>query len=230
MKYHIGVVEDDPNIQNIVSAFLKKAGFEVSLLNSAEEGIELWQSNPPDMWILDIMLPGMDGYDFCKKIRNKSDVPIIIISAKDEEVDKIIGLELGGDDYLTKPFSPRELVARVKRLLKRSYTSKRLVGPKDDHIKVGDLLIYQQQRRMFWEDEEQDMTTKEFDLLLLLAKHPNRAFSRDELLTHVWGDDYVGSDRAVDDIVKRIRKKIPQLPLETVWGYGYRLRNGDDQL
>src|SRR5690625_3219831 len=107
MKYHIGVVEDDPNIQNIVSAFLKKAGFEVSLLNSAEEGIELWQSNPPDMWILDIMLPGMDGYDFCKKIRNKSDVPIIIISAKDEEVDKIIGLELGGDDYLTKPFSPR---------------------------------------------------------------------------------------------------------------------------
>ncbi|HEX6594144.1 MAG TPA: response regulator transcription factor [Bacillota bacterium] len=230
MQYHIGVVEDDPNIQNIVSAFLKKEGFEVTLLDSAEQGIELWQSNPPDMWILDLMLPGMDGYDFCKKIRNESDVPIIIISAKDEEVDKIIGLELGGDDYLTKPFSPRELVARVKRLLKRSYVAKPLrpKGAQEDCIKVGDLLIYKQERRLIWNNKERDVTTKEFDLLLLLAEHPNRAFSRDELLTYVWGDDYVGSDRAVDDLVKRIRKKIPQHSLETVWGYGYRLRSGDD--
>src|SRR5699024_9119080 len=122
--------------------------------------------------------------------------------------------------YLTKPFSPRELVARVKRLLKRSYTSKRLVGPKDDHIKVGDLLIYQQQRRMFWEDEEQDMTTKELDLLLLLAKHPNRAFSRDELLTHIWRYKYTVNDLTYYDIVKSIRKKIPHFPLKTDWGYG----------
>src|SRR5699024_2038260 len=116
----IAIVEDDKNIQNIVAAFLKKEGYDVTILDSAEEGMELWSKNPPDMWVLDIMLPGMDGYEFCKEIRSKSEVPIIIISAKDEEIDKILGLELGGDDYLTKPFSPRELTARVKRLFKRT--------------------------------------------------------------------------------------------------------------
>src|SRR5699024_9056877 len=116
----IAIVEDDANIQNIVAAFLKKEGYQVTVLDSAEDGMELWKTNPPDMWVLDIMLPGMDGYEFWKEIRNKSEVAIIIISAKDEEIDKILGLELGGDDYLTKPFSPRELVARVKRLFKRT--------------------------------------------------------------------------------------------------------------
>src|SRR5690625_5609054 len=120
MQYHIGVVEDDRNIQNIVAAYLKKEGYTVTVVSSAEEAWELWEGNPPDMWILDIMLPGMDGYEFCKRIRNESEVPIIIISAKDEEVDKILGLELGGDDYLTKPFSLRELIARIMRLFKRT--------------------------------------------------------------------------------------------------------------
>ncbi|SES97337.1 two-component system, OmpR family, response regulator CssR [Oceanobacillus limi] len=227
MSQHIGIVEDDPNIQNIVSAFLKKEGFRVSILDTAEAGIELWKDNPPDMWILDIMLPGMDGYEFCKKVRNESDVPIIIISAKDEEIDKILGLELGGDDYLTKPFSPRELVARVKRLFKRTIPVE-LDKTKQVNVSVGPLVIYKNDRRLFWDGQEQEVTTKEFDMILLFAENVNRAFSREELLIKVWGEDYYGSDRAVDDLVKRIRKKIADMPLETVWGYGYRLRFDKD--
>lgn len=225
MNYHIGVVEDDPNIQNIVTAYLKKDGFKVTPLRSAEAAWELWEGNPPDMWILDIMLPGMDGYDFCKEIRKESDVPIIIISAKDEEIDKILGIELGGDDYLTKPFSPRELMARVKRLFKRTHPTieiDEIVTPK---VKVANLLVYKDERRLFWVGQEEEVTTKEFDMLLLFAENPNRAFSREELLVSIWGKDYFGSDRAVDDLVKRIRKKLIEIPLETVWGYGYRLRN-----
>jgi len=226
----IAIVEDDKNIQNIVAAFLKKEGYDVTILDSAEAGMELWSKNPPDMWILDIMLPGMDGYEFCKEIRSKSEVPIIIISAKDEEIDKILGLELGGDDYLTKPFSPRELTARVKRLFKRTQN----VNNNSDHgndqhrLKLDQLLIDMNERRVFWEGEEKDVTTKEFDMLVLFAENINRAFSREELLIQVWGDDYFGSDRAVDDLVKRLRKKFVSLPLETVWGFGYRLRYDEE--
>lgn len=224
MSYHIGLVEDDKNIQNIVSAYFEKEGYEVTVIGSAEEGWEIWKTNPPDMWILDIMLPGMDGYEFCKRIRMESEVPIIIISAKDDEIDKILGLELGGDDYLTKPFSPRELVARVKRLFQRTTYRTSRKTTNDDRLKVGQLLIYLEERRIFWDGTEYEITTKEYDMLLLFAENPNRAFSREELLMKIWGNDYFGSDRAVDDLVKRIRKKIPDIPLETVWGYGYRLR------
>ena len=227
MNYHISLVEDDQNIQNIVSAYLKKEGFEVTWSGSAEEAWHIWETNPPDMWILDIMLPGMDGYEFCKKIRNESDVPIIIISAKDEETDKILGLELGGDDYLTKPFSPRELVARVKRLFKRSQP-KTTTDTKEDTIKIDHLFIYKKDRRIYWNGQEQEITTKEFDMLQLFAENTNRAFSREELLVKVWGNDYFGSDRAVDDLVKRIRKKLKDIPLETVWGFGYRLRKSEE--
>ncbi|PAV30641.1 DNA-binding response regulator [Virgibacillus profundi] len=228
MRYYIGVVEDDLNIQNIVSAYLKKEGFEVAILESAEKAWDLWETDPPDMWILDIMLPGMDGYEFCRKIRNESDVPIIIISAKDDEIDKILGLELGGDDYLTKPFSPRELIARVKRLFKRSRPMKEAVEPQDK-IKIDHLLIYKNERRVFWDGQEQEITTKEFDMLELFAENANRAFSREELLVKVWGEGYFGSDRAVDDLIKRIRKKFVNIPLETVWGFGYRLRINEGQ-
>src|SRR5699024_606293 len=215
MNHHIGVVEDDANIQSIVSAYLKKEGFHVTVMESAEKAWELWETQPPDMWILDIMLPGMDGYEFCKKIRQESDVPISIISAKDDEVDKILGLELGGDDYLTKPFSPRELMARVKRVFKRTSQSAQDNHTPHDRIKAGNLLIHENDRRIFWNGHEQDMTTKEFDLLLLLARNKNRAFSREELLIKIWGEDYFGSDRAVDDLVKRLRKKLPEIPLES---------------
>ncbi|MEI3598343.1 MULTISPECIES: response regulator transcription factor [unclassified Oceanobacillus] len=228
MSYTIGVVEDDKNIQSIVRAYLKKEGYDVIIMSTGEEGWEVWQTNPPDMWILDIMLPGMDGYEFCKRIRMESEVPIIIISAKDDEIDKILGLELGGDDYLTKPFSPRELVARVKRLFKRTSLGRQMEQQPLERMKVGELLIYLDERRIFWAGDEFEVTTKEYDMLLLFAQNPNRAFSREELLLNIWGNDYFGSDRAVDDLVKRIRKKIPDIPLETVWGYGYRLRKDEE--
>ncbi|GAA0597520.1 response regulator transcription factor [Virgibacillus siamensis] len=228
MSKHIGIVEDDANIRNIVSAYLKKEGYQVSVLESGEDAWDLWETQPPDMWVLDIMLPGMDGYEFCKKIRNESDVPIIIISAKDDEIDKILGLELGGDDYLTKPFSPRELLARVKRVFKRVQPMGAQKEPSEGKLKVDNLLIYENERRIFWHGEEQEVTAKEYDMILLFAENRNRAFSREELLVKVWGENYFGSDRAVDDLVKRIRKKLKGISLETVWGYGYRLRSEDD--
>lgn len=228
MNYHIGVVEDDPNIQNIVSAYLKKDGFTITVLGSAEDAWQLWETKPPNMWILDIMLPGMDGYDFCKKIREESDVPIIIISAKDEEIDKILGIELGGDDYLTKPFSPRELVARVKRLFKRTNGVQHESETEQDKLWIDELLIRKNDRRLFWKGQEIEVTTKEYEMLLLFVENANRAFSREELLVKIWGEDYFGSDRAVDDLVKRIRKKLDDIQLETVWGYGYRLRSKEE--
>ncbi|MBU5595430.1 response regulator transcription factor [Amphibacillus sp. MSJ-3] len=229
MSYHIFLVEDDPNIRDIVSAYLEKDGYTLSMVDNAEEAWEMTRDQQPDMWILDIMLPGMDGYELCKKIRQESEVPIIIISAKDEEVDKILGLELGSDDYLTKPFSPRELVARVKRLFKRVATYKeQIADQKDQDFRAGHLTVQVSDRRVFWYDEEIEVTAKEYELLYSLIQNQNRAFSREELLTLIWGEDYFGSDRAVDDLVKRLRKKIDGLPIETVWGYGYRLRDDDE--
>ncbi len=228
MHQHVFIVEDDPNIRDIVKAYLVKEGYEVSVVGDAESAWAYAENQQPDMWILDIMLPGMDGYELCKRIRQVSEVPIIIISAKDEEVDKILGLELGSDDYLTKPFSPRELVARVKRLFKRTQP-KETESVQTDAITVGDLSINHKERRVFWQGEEIDVTSKEYELLYHLVKNENRAFSREELLTLVWGDDYFGSDRAVDDLVKRLRKKMDGVPLETVWGYGYRLRQDEGE-
>lgn len=220
MNEHIGLVEDDTNIQNIVESYLKKEGYTVTVAGSAEEGLEIWRTNQPEMWIIDIMLPGMDGFEFCRQIRDESDVPIIIISAKDEEIDKVLGLELGGDDYLTKPFSPRELVARVRRLFKRSGQKSSIA---ETVLKLSELTIYPKERRVFWRGEEIETTIKEYDLLSLLAEHPNYAYSREAIIDQVWGGTYYGSDRAVDDIIKRIRKKFDGLNIETVWGYGYRL-------
>ncbi|MCU6707446.1 response regulator transcription factor [Paenibacillus sp. J5C_2022] len=231
-SHRIAVVEDDTHIREIVEAYLEKEGYRTVGLTTAEAAIELWRNTPPDMWILDIMLPGMSGFELCKLIRKEAEVPIIIISAKDEEVDRILGLELGGDDYMTKPFSPRELVARVNRLFKRYDSikqSKEEPTPRHRMLESGHLRLVMEERRVFWCEQEIVMTIKEFKLLEALAEHPNRAFSRDELLSLVWGSDYFGSDRAIDDLVKRLRKKMIDLPIDTVWGHGYRLRDQGKQ-
>lgn len=232
-QYTIAVVDDDTNIRLLVEAFLQKENYRTVGLASAEEAWELWRSSPPDLWVLDIMLPGMDGYEFCRRIHSEAEVPIIMISAKDNEVDKILGLELGSDDYMVKPFSPRELVARIKRQLQRWY---KLNGPEGQppsspvRVGLGRLQLLPEERRVFWDGEEVDLTSKEFAMLQVFAENPNRAFTRDELLTYVWGEDYFGSDRAVDHLIKRMRKKISQLPIEAVWGHGYRMRHdGGDQ-
>ncbi|MCR8643171.1 response regulator transcription factor [Paenibacillus sp. N1-5-1-14] len=228
-SYRIAVVDDDNHIREIVEAYLHKEGYETVGMDNAEAALELWKTTPPDMWILDIMLPGMSGYELCRHIRQEAEVPIIMISARDEEVDKILGLELGSDDYLTKPFSPRELVARVKRLMHRfelmnQYKEQSPAAESKKTTQIGALKLDLEERRVFWDEQEIEMTFKEFSLLQSLTDRPNRAFSRDELLNLVWGNDYFGSDRAIDDLVKRLRKKLPDMPIETVWGYGYRLR------
>lgn len=228
--YQIAVVDDDVQIREIVEAYMQKEGYRTVSFPSVEAAWELWKNDPPDMWILDIMLPGMNGFEFCRRIRKEAEVPIIMISARDEEVDKILGLELGSDDYMTKPFSPRELVARVNRLFHRFSSSKSGQEhsaspiPRRTRLEIGELRLVLEERRVFWHEEEIEMTLKEYKLLQTLAEQPNRAFSRDELLNLVWGDDYFGSDRAIDDLVKRLRRKMSELPVETVWGHGYRLR------
>ncbi len=225
-EFWIAVVDDDVNIRQLVEAYLHREGYRTIGLSTAEEAWDLWQTAPPDLWVLDIMLPGMDGYEFCRRIRSDTEVPIIMISARDEEVDKILGLELGSDDYLTKPFSPRELVARVKRILHRTRSLQQTNGslPSPKKPWLANLEIQQDEHRVFWQAQEIELTTKEYQLLEYLVAWPNRAFTREELLTYVWGADYFGSNRAVDDIVKRLRKKLTNLPLESIWGFGYRLR------
>jgi len=229
-SYQISVVDDDDQIREIVEAYLNKEGYRTITMPTAEDAWELWKNDPPDMWILDIMLPGISGLELCRQIRKEAEVPIIMISARDEEVDRILGLELGGDDYLTKPFSPRELVARVNRLFHRIGSIRQaqeipvLSQPEHKATEVGELRLVLEERRVFWRGEEVEMTLKEFKLLQTLTEQPNRAFTRDELLTLIWGDDYFGSDRAIDDLVKRLRRKIKEFPVDTVWGHGYRLR------
>ncbi|MFF2090870.1 response regulator transcription factor [Paenibacillus sp. NPDC058174] len=229
-SYQIAVVDDDAQILEIVEAYLYKEGYRTLTLSSAEAAWELWKNDPPDMWILDIMLPGMSGFELCRKIRKEAEVPIVMISARDDEVDRVLGLELGSDDYLTKPFSPRELVARVNRLFHRLSSIREAKEnaatsqPGHTAIEVGELRLVLEERRVFWHEEEIEMTLKEFELLQLLSEQPNRAFTRDELLTLIWGDNYYGYDRAIDDLVKRLRRKIKELPIDTVRGHGYRLR------
>ncbi len=219
----IGIVDDEPNIRQIVEAYIKKEGLSAVCFASAEEALNHPTKEEIGLWVIDLMLPQMDGYALCKRIRANSEVPIIMISAKDEEIDKVLGLELGSDDYLTKPFSPRELVARIKRHLQRWQLYKG-AETKQSQLIVGDLKVDMKLRTISWRGETFLTTNKEFELLLFLAENEGQALSREILLQSVWGTDYVGSDRAVDDLVKRIRKKMPELPIESVWGYGYRLK------
>lgn len=219
----IGIVDDEPNIRQIVEAYIKKEGLSAVCFASAEEALNHPTKEEIGLWVIDLMLPQMDGYALCKRIRANSEVPIIMISAKDEEIDKVLGLELGSDDYLTKPFSPRELVARIKRHLQRWQLYKG-AETKQSQLIVGDLKVDMKLRTISWRGETFLTTNKEFELLLFLAENEGQALSREILLQSVWGTDYVGSDRAVDDLVKRIRKKMPELPIESVWGFGYRLK------
>lgn len=221
MTFHINLVEDEVNLANILKAYLEKEGWEVSVFHSAEEATKFLH-NGVHLWILDIMLPGMSGYDLLKKIKeNYSEQPIIFISARDQDLDKIIGLEMGSDDYLTKPFLPKELVIRAKKLLHRIYGQ----GIRSHVITVSQYHIDINRRKVTEEasGENIELTGKEFDVLYYLVENMNIAKTREDILHAVWGEDYVGSDRAVDDVIRRIRKKLSRLSLETVYGAGYRI-------
>ena len=217
--YKICFVEDEVDLQTVVKLYLEKAGYEVTCFERGTDAIN-YIGNPVDVWILDIMLgDDVNGYDVIKAIREKyPDVPVLFTSARDQDLDRILGLELGSDDYITKPYSSKELVLRVNNIIKRAYKQK------ESHILT--IVSYQvdlDRRVVSKKDKEIKLTTLEFDLLILLSKNINKSFSRDEILESVWGDDYFGSDRAVDDLVRRLRKKCNDLNILTVYGYGYRL-------
>ena len=211
------LVEDEKNLNNLIKTYLENAGYEVvqyydgqSALNHVTDKVHLW--------ILDIMLGDeVSGYDIIKKIREREDVPVIFTSARDQDLDKIIGLELGSDDYVTKPYSPKELVLRVNNIIKRTYSAQ------TEKVHYENYEIDLDKRIVTENFKDIPLTTLEFDLLILLLKNKNKSFSRSQILENVWGDDYFGSDRVVDDLVRRLRKKMPKLRLKTIYGYGYRL-------
>jgi DNA-binding response OmpR family regulator len=214
------VVEDDPHIADLVDLYLRREGFRVLLAGDGEKGLEVFAQEDPCMVILDVGLPGArDGFDVCRDIRTASSVPVLFLTARDDEVDRILGLELGADDYLVKPFSPRELVARVKAILRRTRE-----GPAPhDVIVLGDLQVDLRRREARTSSGVVALTTREFDLLAFLANNVGLALSRQQLLDGVWGTDWYGDERTVDVHVAQLRKKLgSDLPLATVWGVGYR--------
>lgn len=226
--YLVYLVDDETNLLELLQSYLQSAGLQVKAFSSGNDVLPLLdEPEQPHLWILDIMMPDIDGYELLRLIREKSNVPIIFISARDQDVDKIIGLELGSDDYLAKPFLPRELVIRAKKLLQRTYEKPGSVTQAtqtfQDWVSVGPYMISEKGRQVKEGDELIDLTTKEFELIVYLLHNQGLALNREQILTSIWGDDYIGSDRAVDDLVKRIRKKMAKFPLETVYGFGYRM-------
>lgn len=220
--FKIAFVEDEKNLGPLVVKYLQAEGYEVDWFCTGEEALEQMHQ-PFDLWILDIMLPGIvSGYDLIKEIHKKDmSKPVIFTSARDQDIDKIMGLELGSDDYIAKPYSIRELVLRVKVLLNRAYKEE---TDKAKHlISVEIYKIDTDRRSVFQGDELISLTSKEYDLLIYLVENPGKAFSRDQILNVVWGEDYFGSDRVVDDLLRRLRQKLPKLQIETIYGYGYRL-------
>jgi len=214
------VIEDDPHIADLVDLYLRRDGFRVLLVGDGEKGLEIFTLEDPCIVILDVGLPGArDGFDVCRNIRARSTVPVLFLTARDDEMDRVLGLELGADDYLVKPFSPRELVARVRAILRRTRES----PPPQDVIALGDLAVDLRRREARRAGEVVALTTREFDLLAFLANNVGLALSRQQLLDGVWGTDWYGDERTVDVHVAQLRKKLgSDLPLATVWGVGYR--------
>jgi DNA-binding response OmpR family regulator len=218
----IVVVEDDPNIADLVDMYLRRDGFRVVQASSGESGLQAVEREHPRLVVVDIGLPDrMDGLDLCRSLRHSSDVPIVILTARDSEVDRVLGLELGADDYVTKPFSPRELLARVRAILRRTGPAGRIATPV---LEVGDISIDVDRHEVRAAGALVPLTAREFDLLTFLAEHQGLVLSRRQILDGVWGSGWVGDDRTVDVHVRQLRKKLGSaLSLSTVWGVGYRL-------
>ncbi len=216
------VVEDEQAIASFVSLYLKNAGYGVRAVATGAGALNAVAAAVPSLIILDLNLPDTDGIEICRRIRKSSDVPILMLTARDEDVDKIIGLEVGADDYLTKPFNPRELVARVKSVLRRSTTDRRLDG--GEELRHGDLVINAGRREVLVGDDEIQLAPKEFDLLWELLDHRGIVLTRDQLLERVWGYTFAGDTRTVDVHVRQLRRKLGEAcPIVTVWGVGYKV-------
>ncbi len=224
-KQYILLVDDDPNISRLVRLYLEKEGFRVECADRGDDAVNLFRKDPPDLMLLDVMLPGMDGWAVLKNIRKTSAIPIIMLTAKEETFDKVLGLELGADDYITKPFDNKELVARVKAVLRRTQN---LDEDKVDTLTFPGLSVSQVQYEVFYEGQKIDMPPKELEVLYFLASHPNQVFTRDQLLEQVWGYNFTGdSSRTVDVHIKRLREKLPDCEkhgwmIRTIWGVGYK--------
>lgn len=227
-KKLIYIADDEINICNIIKSFLVKEGFEVETFNDGRAILEAFNSRQADMLVIDIMMPEIDGFSLCSFIREKSSVPIIIVSAKDTEPDKIAGLTLGGDDYLTKPFSPMELIARIKSIFRRIELDKTHIG-NNQVIKISDISINPHTKQVRFGDKSIGLTGMEFSLLYYLTINKNRAISRSELLDKIWGFENDVETRATDDMIKRIRKKLLDagsvLKIDTVWGFGFKIQD-----
>jgi DNA-binding response OmpR family regulator len=216
------VVEDESSIASFVALYLKNAGYAVRTAATGGEALESVATDSPVLIVLDLMLPDIDGIEVCRRIRASSDVPILMLTARDEDVDKIIGLEVGADDYMTKPFNPRELVARVKSILRRATPERRL--PESAVIRHGDLTVDAGRREVRVGEEEIQLAPKEFDLLWELLDHRGLVLTRDQLLERVWGYTFAGDTRTVDVHVRQIRRKLGDAsPIVTVWGVGYKV-------
>ncbi len=225
-KQKILIVDDDANIAELISLYLTKECYDTRMVQDGEEALAVYEQYQPNLILLDLMLPGIDGYQVCREIRAKSNLPIIMLSAKGEIFDKVLGLELGADDYIMKPFDSKELVARVKAVLRRYQPSKpEAAAPNIKCVEYPDLVINQTNYSVLYYGKSVDMPPKELELLYFLASSPNQVFTREQLLDHIWGYEYIGDTRTVDVHVKRLREKIKDHPswrLATVWGIGYK--------
>ena len=216
------IVEDESSIASFVALYLKNAGYSVRTVAKGADALDQVLSDPPSLTILDLMLPDIDGIEVCRRIRKTSDVPILMLTARDEDVDKIIGLEVGADDYMTKPFNPRELVARVKSILRRSTPERRQA--ESAVLRHGDLSIDAGRREVRVGEDEIQLAPKEFDLLWELLDHRGLVLTRDQLLERVWGYTFAGDTRTVDVHVRQLRRKLGEAsPIVTVWGVGYKV-------
>ena len=225
-KQKIMIVDDDTNIAELISLYLTKECFDTLIVNDGEAAIKNYDSFAPNLILLDLMLPGIDGYQVCREIRAKSATPIIMLSAKGEIFDKVLGLELGADDYMEKPFDSKELVARVKAVLRRTNVAPPVASPSDIKcVEYPDLVVNQTNYSVLYYGEAVEMPPKELELLYFLASSPNQVFTREQLLDHIWGYEYIGDTRTVDVHIKRLREKIKDhdsWSLSTVWGIGYK--------
>ena len=223
MKTKIMVVDDDPNIRELVRRYLEKEGFEVTCAERGDEAVKMFRASPPNLMLLDVMLPGMDGWQVCREVRKISNIPIIMLTAKDETFDKVLGLELGADDYIVKPFDMKELVARIKAVIRRFQVAE---APEKELVFPG-LTINISQYTVTYMGKPLEMPPREIELLYFLASHPGMVFTREQLLEQVWGYDYFGDSRTVDVHVKRLREKLSGgeelgWQIKTVWGVGYK--------
>lgn len=220
------VCDDDKNICELLRLYLEKDGYAVSIANDGEEALQRFNNDTPDLILLDIMMPKLDGWQVCREIRKKSDCPIIMITAKSETFDKVLGLELGADDYVTKPFDPKEIIARIKAVLRRTHSAGQETAESVKEVKYDNLVVNMTKYELKVSGKVVDTPPKELELLFYLASNPNRVFTRDQLLDKVWGFEYYGDSRTVDVHVKRLREKLEgvseQWSVKTVWGVGYK--------